>query len=245
MRTNKQISNLKKIRHLREKVWGMEIFSLIGHLSKSRIKASKKIFILMLICCVWSFFSWMCAKVQEGERLGTMSKGYDHLENNKLSSLTSCPEDALESKGSFLVGLMAICIFMNCQTWLPKVMILWQWNYDKKMTKRFDFVLEIFIRIVRKCEEFETIGNENRYKISNLKFATVWHYLFILHHHVKSQQNKHYLTELFCKYCLLKWLPEITWSLGHLLPIMSIKANNKQSSCCATFSIMLLNEEAE
>lgn len=127
-----------------------------------------------------SFFSRMCAKVQRGERLGKMPKRCDHLKNNKLLILTPCPQDALTSEGSFLVSWMAICIFMNCQTWLPKVMILWQWDYDKKMTKRFDSVLETFICIVRKCEEFETIGNENRHKILNLKIATVWYYLFCL-----------------------------------------------------------------
>lgn len=146
-----------------------------------------------------SFFSWMWAKVQGEERLGKMSKEYDHLKNNKLFGLTSCPKGALASEGFVLGGLMAICIFMNCQTWLPKVMILWQWDYDKKMTKRFDSVLETFICTVRKCEEFETIGNENRRKISNLKIATVWHYLFILHHHMKSQQNK------------LEWVDRMLW----------------------------------
>lgn len=151
---------------------GMRIVSLIHHLpkSKSRIKASKKkICILMLILPYVIFLFLMCAKVQGGERLGKMPKGYDHLKNNKFFSLTSCPKDALSSEDFFLVGLMAICIFMNCQTWLPKVMILRQWDYDKKMTKRSDSVLEAFICIVRKCEEFEIIGNENRHKISILK----------------------------------------------------------------------------
>lgn len=33
-----------------------------------------------------------------------MPKGYDHLKNNKLCSLTSCPKDALTSQGSLFVG---------------------------------------------------------------------------------------------------------------------------------------------
>lgn len=130
-----------------------------------------------------SFFS---VRFREEKDLEKMPKGCDHLKSNKLWSLTRCPKDASASEGSFLVGLMAICISMSCQTWLPKVMILQQWDYDKKMTKRFDSVLETFIRIVRKSEEFDTIGNENRHKILSLKIATVWH----LYHHIKSQQNK-------------------------------------------------------
>jgi len=58
----------------------------------------------------------MCAKIQGGEKLGKMSKGYDNLKNNKLFSLTFCPKDALASEGSFFVGLMAICTFRHdCQ----------------------------------------------------------------------------------------------------------------------------------
>lgn len=118
------------------------------------------------------FFGVRFRKEKDWEK---MPKVCDHLKSYKLCSFTLCPKDALSSEGSFLVGLMAICIFMDCQTWLPKVMILQQWDYDKKMTKRFDSVLETFICIVRKFEEFDTIGNENRHKILRLKIATVWH----------------------------------------------------------------------
>lgn len=41
------------------------------------------------------------------------------------------------------------------------------------MTKRFDSVLETFVCLVRKSEESDTIGSENRHKILSLKIAAV------------------------------------------------------------------------
>lgn len=43
----------------------------------------------------------------------------------------------------------------------------------KKMTKRFDSVLETFTCIVRKFEESDTIGSENRHKILSLKITAM------------------------------------------------------------------------
>lgn len=60
-----------------------------------------------------------------------MPKGYDHLKNNKLCSLTSCPKDALTSQGSLFVGFEGNLHFHELSDMIAKgddimAMRLWQ-----------------------------------------------------------------------------------------------------------------------
>lgn len=64
---------------------------------------------------LYDFFLFCSVRFRKEKDWEKMPKGRDHLKSNKLCSLTRCPKDALAYEGSFLVGLMAICIFMNCQ----------------------------------------------------------------------------------------------------------------------------------
>lgn len=60
-----------------------------------------------------------------------MPKGYDHLKNNKLSSLTSCPKDTLASEDYLSVGFDGNLHFLELSDMIAKgddimAMRLWQ-----------------------------------------------------------------------------------------------------------------------